>query len=541
MAVPQSAFTSRTITAVSPEWMAQRERIRLGRTLVGGTNAMQSARESYLPKRPSEDNDEYEKRLRRSKLFNKYKQTIHYLVGQVFQRQIKYQEDTAGKAKYDKAFFDSFQENVDTRGTNMSMFGELIFRAGMMDGVTFILSDYPSITQSTDEYGRTYYKNVDGEWLLRTAQADAENGWNPYWVHVEASQVLDAWLDNVDGKTVLRSFRYLEKLQREGAEGLRIQVDRIRAIFPDHWEVWEREIEGEHVLVKYGVNSLGIIPVDWFMPGGQTEETPGLTAIPALDDLAHMNLAHWQAYSDHLGLMPYVRSPIRVFNGIEFPTDPITGEAKVNAAPGMFLANLNPDVTATAMSYGVDPASVDRSFQDLKALEEYMSVYDLSLIMPRGGHSTATQMQIAAASANSALKGWVQRLQDCFENAIKKIALWTNQQDGPGLFVNDEFLLPYDSSALQQLSGMVDRGQVPLFVLYETVKKMGMVSENMTFEDSVDEKGNTVKGYLSLLADDAKRNTEKANIGFTPSFGNIPHDGQSQYKQSQQTAPMAQG
>jgi hypothetical protein len=507
-------FTSKTIAVSAPEWDAQRKRIRLSRALLGGTSAMQKAGIEYLPVRADETAEEYADRISRSVLVNYFKMTTNYLAGQVFQKQASYEKEGEGEApEYNSAFFDLFKENTDTQGTNLTLFCEQVFREGLTDGVAFILSDYPHIQLSKDEGGRTLYKDAAGEWKPRTAQADAENGWRPYWVLIKASQVLDAWLDSSGGKTVLRAFRYVETLQREKEDGTRETVKRIRAISPDQWEVWEATKDGEYERKDGGKNSLGVVPVDWFMPGeqvGATEDnegTPGLTAIPALDDLAEMNRAHWQGYSDHKGLMAYGRAPVWLLKmlGID-PNKPI------KFGPGRSCSTDNPD--ADIQSKGVDPASIDRSFQDLKGMEDYMGLYGLQLIMPKNAGVTATQAQISAASSDATLKGWVQKLKDCMENALRKIALWQGGKDGPALFINQEFRIPYSEAITQHLAGLVEKGLFSLRAFFETLKKMGLY-EDTDFE-----------GYKQELQETRAFLRENQLTEFTPGFGRFPEDGQ---------------
>ena len=501
-------LTAETVGKSSPEWDAQRERARLSRALMGGTSSMQAAGQRYLPRRQQEDGDEYKERVGRSVLLNKYKLTMNYLVGQVFQKPVKYQENADGKEQqYDSIFFERFQEDVDTQGTNISMFCKKVFREAMQDGVSFILSEYPAIRIAGDDYGRTLYQDDDGEWKPRTAEVDAEKGWRPYWVLITAAQVLDAWLDCGGGKSVLRAFRYVETLMREKENGEREEITRVRAIFPDHWEVWVSVNGKTFELDTQGANSLGFVPVDWFMPGEQTSETPGLTAIPALDDLAEMNRAHWQGYTDHKSLMVMSRAPAWLLKCLNL----IKGE-KILFGPQRYCAT--DSEAADIRSIGVDPASIDRSFEDLKAMEDYMGLYGLQLILPQNAGATATQAQIAASSSDSTLKGWVQLLVDCMENALKKIAEWQGRKDGPALLINSEFRRPYDASVIQQLASLVNNGQLPLIVLFQVLKKMDVLDEDMTFEQ-----------YTAGIDEDKKRNAEHMNMGFTPSFGSFPDDG----------------
>ena len=494
-----------TIGKRTPEWEEQLKRIALPRALMSGTTAMRAARERYLPRKVEESNEEYDERLGRAVLLNEFKRTVSYVSGQVFQKPVKYQETAEGEAAaYNEAFFEQFQENVDAQGTNLSMFTANVFREGVVDGVVFVLAEYPQIELQKDAGGRTLYKDATGEWRPRTAKADAENGWNPYLVMVKAEQVLDAWLDVTNGRAVLRSFRYLEEVKRENDDGERVDVSRVRALYPDRWEVWEAVDKGEYVLVSSGPNTLGIVPVSWFMPG---EQCGGLSAHPALDDLAEMNLAHWKAYSDHQVLMMFGRSPVWHGHRLYFINEKSEQVAPI-FGPGRFFTSSEDG--ADLRSVGVDPASIEKSFQDLRAMEEYMGLYGLQLVTQQTtGGITATQASIAAASSDSTAKGWVQKLQDCMENVLRHVALWQGEADGPALYINDEFRLPYDAASVQQEASQVRDGLSPLFVLYEMKKKMGVVSEDMTFER-----------YVALIEEDRKRN-EAQEVRNTPPFENF--------------------
>lgn len=494
-------LNSQNVGKRAPEWEAQLEYIRLPRDLMGGTAAMRRARERYLPRKVEEGDEEYTSRLKQSFLLNEFKRTVVFSSGQVFQKQVRYQEQSRGengetaRAPYDEAFFAAFQENVDTQGTNLSMFAEKVFTSGVVDGVCFNLTEYPSINQKT-ENGVTLYQADGGEWRPRTAMVDLENGWNPYWVIIRADQVLDAWLDTVNGRSVLRAFRYVESVMREDENGNRVLVERVRAIFPDHWELWESEQGSGYVQVASGENSLGFVPVTWFMPG---EQRGGLSAQSALDDLAWMNLDHWQAYSAHKELMQYGRSPVWFGRNLGVDDD-----VPLVVGSGRFITSENDG--ADLVCRGVDASSIEKSFQDLQRIEERMSLYGLQLIsQATTGGITATQASIAAASADSSLGKWVQLLQDCMENALRNVAAWRGESDGPGLFVNSEFRLPYDASAVQQESSQVRDGLSPLFVLYELKKKMGLVNEDMTFEK-----------YIALIEEDRRRN--ETATGETPLF-----------------------
>lgn len=483
-----------TIARPAPEFEEQHKRNFLPRTLLGGTAAMREARQRFLPKMSAESDDEYNARLENAVLLNILRGTLNSLAGQVFQKPVQYQAGVEGEATvYDQEFFDAFKEDVDTQGNNLSMFTEKLFREGVTDGIAFVLTDYSNVVLQRTESGQLLYQAADGQWRPKTAKADKENGWRPYFVLIPSGQVLDAWLDVVDGKASLRVFRYREIAQRENDDGTRRDIERVRVFYPDRWEVWENDgAKTEFTLIQDGVNSLGVVPVDWFMPG---ELVKGLTADPALNDLAHMNVAHWRSYADHTDLMLWVRRP--TWKATDLKNN--DGEP-LPFGPGRLIdGNEGSDLK----SVGVDPGSVAHSSADLKAKEEYMAIYGLQPITQQTGTMTATQASIAAASSDSTLKGWVQLLQDCMENALKKVAIWMGGADGPALFINNEFRLAYDPSYIAQLSAQADRGQLSVRTLLETEKRMGMFDDDFNVEEE-----------LQRIAEEKKQKDANLPAGF---------------------------
>src|SRR5688572_7708015 len=66
--------------------------LQMMRDVLGGTPALRSARETYLPKQPREKPEEYEARLKRSVQFNATKKTSTALVGMVYKENPKLKE-----------------------------------------------------------------------------------------------------------------------------------------------------------------------------------------------------------------------------------------------------------------------------------------------------------------------------------------------------------------------------------------------------------------------------------------------------------------
>lgn len=495
------SFDGKTIGRRSQEWERQLADIKMTRTLLGGTKAMRAAGQTYLPKKESESQADYEHRLKGAVLLNQTKRTLEYLAGQVFQKPVKYQEPKDGETvAYDQFFFESFKEDVDLQGTNLSMFTKKLFSEGVADGVAFCFTDYPRVNVERDGDVQ-YVVGDDGSRKPRTLEVDAQMGLRPYWVLIKAEQVLDVWLTAEGGRSVVKEFRYAEQFEKKQDDGTRIKVNRVRYYTPGAWELWEQaSANGEYVRIDGGTTNLNVIPLDWFIPG---ERKSNLTATPALEDLASMNVAHWQAFADHQQLMAFVRRPPWIGKEIEPPS----GSDAIPLSPGIVLHG---GAGADLKSVGVDPNSVQKSLEDLKDKEDKMSLYGLQMVVSNTGTMTATQAGIAAAASDSTLKGWVQLLIDTVENALKKVAQWHGQQDGPAVDINSDFRVAYDAALLALLSSMVDKGQLSKATLLETIKLMGVFSDEF-------DRGKEIEAIADEAAESAKRESQQ----YVPSFGSV--------------------
>ena len=444
------------INTVKPEWSEQAEAQELCRTLMGGTRAMRLKKDKYLPKKGSEDDEEYKRRLDTAYLDNFFQKTIIFYLGQVFKKELSYQESKnlnkpdepkKPKREFDEAFFERFKEDVDLTGSNLTVFGKRLFQAGLIDGTVFVLTDYVRVETFKDPgTGQLMFKDpADSTWKAKNKAEDERLGLRPYFILIQADQVLDAWIGFENGQMALKHFRYKEvvdePLDEDGIN--REPTTHIVAWWPHKWEKW-RDGKTGLVMLDNGPNKLGKIPVSWFIPG---EAKSGLTARPPLDDLAELNRSYWAASADHEGrLMPYVRSPVYFGKCI----DPPQGKDSVPISPAAAIFSHNPG--ASLESVGVDSGSALNSQADLKEKREAMRDYGLQTVQ---SGVTATMSENVATNASSSLKGWCADFKDCLENAHKFAAMYQGQTDGPPVFVNMEFKNTLDLNLLAHLSQAV--------------------------------------------------------------------------------------
>lgn len=464
--------TSATVETISPAFARQHEDQQLPHDLLGGTKAMIRAGARYIAKERGEDQEDYRIRLDRTVLFNVYKRTLRYLGGQVFEKAVSLGEDAGGR-------FQAFTEDVDKQGHNLTVWGRGVFEHGLNDGVTFCLVDFSKVPTRRVN-GRIEYQRQDGTWATKTEAADRENGWSPYFIHVPTESVLAGRMDYKDGRAYVSHFRYMATLEKPDGPWGTQRYQQIRAFFYDQsgnvvWQTWENESDGgkDFIMTEDGTLSIGVIPVAVFMPG---DKRTGMTAEPALIDLAELNKRHWQATSSQFNLMEYVRRPPWFGNKLGIVKE--GGEREVTFGPNCLC--LAEQDGAFLQSVGIDPGSVAAGRQELADLEDRMALYGLQLLQPKTGAITATESLRDAEENNSTLKAWALQFQDFLENAMKYVALWWGESDGPSVKINTDFANALDASFLLE---MRRAGEISRETFLGMVKGMGILPDDFDVQE----------------------------------------------------------
>ncbi len=493
-----------TVFTVSTAFELQRMDMALTRDLMGGTAAMIRAGEKYIPRsRRHETEEEFQSRLNRTVLLNAYKRTVRFLRGQVFKKPVVIEEAKKGDiiTQEQLDWFKAWSEDVNLRGNNLTDWSGTVFEAGINDGVTFCLVDYSKVPTMTGDDGGLYYLDADGQYKLKTEQADRENGWRPYFVHVPASQVIDCHVDTLNGIQVVTHFRYIEEYDVQKDEWETERRQRIRVFTPGAFQTWENTSDGASDFMLNEAMSgemkdengkpLPFVPVCIFMPG---ERRTACTAEPALQDLAELNKRHWQATSAQAELMEFVRRPVWFGRqlGENDNGDPVVFGAGT-------LINASSD-QADLKSLGVDGGSVQAGRDELHDLEGQMALYGLQLLQPDSGTSvTATEVSQDTEESVSTLQDWALRYQDFLENCFAMTGKWKGWEDGPSIKVNTELTKIVNIELLAKLQ---QAGVMSKVTLLELLKRAGMLPDDFDAEeelDRIEQENRTASGASGTL------------------------------------------
>lgn len=433
------------IHTVSDAFQKQRRDMMPCVDLMGGTDAMRRAGVRYVSI-GAQSKEEYDDRLKRTVLFNVYRRTLNFLRGQVFQKPVSIGSAKDMVSDEDLERFKVWAEDVDLRGHNLTTWSGGIFRQGLQDGVAFAIVDFSAVETRVNSNGATEYLAADGTWKPKTQAADAENGWRPYLVRVNADQVLDAWGTWENGIPSVEHFRYVENVQIPDGEWAQKSVQQIRVFrkvgASVEWETWRNSghMDTDYVLYQSGTLSIPVIPMAMFMPGDERTE---FTAEPALIDLANLNVRHWQVASGHAEMMEYVQRPVWFASGFEMKDD--SGQPIVFGAGRLLNSQ---EASSALQSVGVDSGSYASSRQELQSIEDAMAMYGLQLLQPKTGSITATESMRDTEENNSTLLNWALDYQDFLENILKLVGTWWGLEDGPSVSVNTDFSRSVDIAML---------------------------------------------------------------------------------------------
>ena len=420
-------------------------------SLLGGTRSMRAARQTYLPQDVNETDAAYNARVARSFLFNAFAKTVNSMTGKVFSKPIILKEDVPQQLV-------DMWEDIDREGRKGDMLCEEIFRHSMSYGVCHALIDMPLLPPGA------------------TLKDEQEMNHRPYWVKVTPQQLWGYRSVKIGSRRVLTQVRIYEEEVAEDGDYGEIHVQQIREISLTEWKLWRyqqkspRSKQYEWQLVARGVNTLGMVPLISFY----TKRDGFMLASPPLEDLAWMNVAHWQSSSDQRHILHVARVPILFGSGLGENADQITvgPNRLINGPENSSLQYV--EHSGSAISSGKD---------DIATIEGQMVTMGMELLLPamRGGGQTATAASLDYADVNSPLQFMAQGLGDFIEQGLRISALWLKlgEDAGGSVKVNTDFGITLrDAADVQALVQARIAGEISAETFWAELKRRNILSDD---------------------------------------------------------------
>ena len=428
-------------SVMSPSAKAQSSALTIVRDLWGGTERLRAATTSYLPKAPGERTDDYNIRLERSVFFNAFRRTVEGLCGLVFRKDPVLGDDVPPQIVED-------WENIDNAGTHGDVFLHDLMVDAEAAGHSLILVDYP--------------KTPEG---VRLTRAD-EQPLRPYWVPIKKDNVRSWRTDIRDGALVLTQLVLKEcQYVPDGRFGMKEQ-ERYRVFTDDgvdvRWELMAITADRKTVVVDEGS-----YPTQAEIPIAEVK-TSGSKSLfesdPPLIDLAHLNIAHYQQWSDYATSIHKTCVPIFVATGLNM-TGPNGETLDLVLGPNAAIVTSNPN--ASAMYVAHDGAALGSARMSLEDLKNEMGTLGLSMLAPqKRSAETAEAKRMDKATTDSALAVTARGLQDAAERAMGFHAAYYGLDDGGSIEVNRDFEgIMMDAPVMQAYGQLVAAGFPPMAVL----------------------------------------------------------------------------
>jgi hypothetical protein len=445
------ADTRNPIEIPSPQVAEHEAKRQLARDIYGGTDSMIAAGQTWLPKHPGESDTNYKIRLNSCILTNFLAQAVDKQTGKIFAKPIVLKENAL-------ADIVAICENIDRQGRNLDSFIMDVVKCAFVDGIGYILCDYPKI-----------------EGALTLAD-EKQLGARPYAINIKAEDILEIASEMINGVQTVTRIRFEEEYYKPLESGYGYEeIEQIRVLKrnPDatiSFELWQ-EFEAangttEWRMIEEGLTTfkrIYIVPI-------YTNRTCFMQGLPPNQSIAELNLRHWRSTSEQINALSFQRFAMLSAVGVQ-------DEDKIAIGPSKLLRSLNPDA-----KFGyIEPTGkgVEMGRLDLESIEKAIETASANLRIERGGQVTATAAAIDSTDSNAGLKAIALGIQDSIEQMFMYFAemLGYGADAGGEVEVNTDFgerkgtdsglqeltkgRAIGDVSRSQWLESMIWRGELP--------------------------------------------------------------------------------
>lgn len=443
----------------SPRSAAQQEGLAVVRTLWGGIEELRRQAGRFLPRAPGEDAANYLSRLNRTAFFNAFRRSVEGLAGLAFSTDPKLGDDVP------EVIVEQW-ENIDNAGTHGDVFCRQLLIDDLIDGHTAVLVEFP---------------RTGGQ---QNALSEMTGEVRPYWVPIRKHDIMSWRTEVVDGRTVLAQLVVREcTYEPTGAFG-EAEVERYRVLFraPGGIVGWRLlRVTKENTVV---VDDEGLYPTQDEIPVAEIVSAGHKSMFdsdPPLLDLAHLNVAHYQMWSDYNWSIHKTCVPFIFGSGIAQARD--DNGQPIPLTVGANTAVLVPE-SGASMGYvshsGESLGSVKAALDDLK---NDMGTLALAMLAPqKRSAETAEAKRLDKATSDSSLSTTVRGLQDGVERALYFHARYLRLDDGGSVEFNRDYEgLMMDAPVMGAFATLVQAGFPPMPVL-EALQRGGRIDDDADLE-----------------------------------------------------------
>lgn len=363
--------------------------------LLGGTQAMREASQTWLPMETRESSPSYNARLGRSILYNGYRDTLNKLSTKPFTHPITITDLPAEIAYLEK--------DVDGNNKPLEIFIREVLVNLIKYGIAHIFVAYSVIEEV-----------VEGKEI--TKAEEKRLGARVYLLCFSPTDLVGWQTEKNANKTSLVQIRVKETvIEADGDYGDK-EVNYINVFSNDTWEIHQQDVENtdKYVKIKDGVSTFGRIPLVTIY----ANKTGFMTAEPPLIDLAWMNLAHWQSYSDQKNILRFSRFGLIFGKGL--PEKMVkAGTLDIGPSTAFLVESESADMKYVEHT----GKSMEAGQKDIEDIEYKMRVLGSQPLM-KASQNTATAERIDESRTVSQLQSWIGALERGIKQALEFACEW---------------------------------------------------------------------------------------------------------------------
>jgi len=441
-----------TVETPCPQYEEMMERWDLPLDLMGGTHEMLEKREKWLPKEPREGTGAYNNRLRRTVLYNAYKRTVQVLSGLPFDRAVVV-DNVPDQLSY-------IEEDCDSDGTDLTDFANTLLTDCVGPfGKSHFYVDMPRIEERVTLADQTNYK-------IR-----------PYFTHICPKNLISWDSKKIGGKDVLTRIRIKEEVYESDGEWGYEEVEQVRVIYPDRHEIHREGKKDEWEIVDSYPNELGYIALVTVYGN----KTGFMTSEPPLEDLAWLNLRHYQKLSD-LDNIEHVAN-VPVLFGAGFAQGELDG---AEIGPNRAITATDPSATLQYVEHS--GAAINASQKSIKDLEERMASLGSDLIIRKSvDRQTLGARKIDQSESISLLQIMINNVETALQQGYQIAGEWLNLEvDDVVVTIADNLDTPDGPNTVDILAQfLIDNQGITVEQAVKEMKRRGVLSDRFKAENSV--------------------------------------------------------
>ncbi len=457
-----------------PAYLAMASRWTLIDDLLGGTRRMREVGKRYLPKQKLESDDNYNIKIEMAVLYGGLGQAIDDATNRPFSKAVTF-DGADKKAESGDNWLDEFLKNVDGAGMTADEQLREGFRTAAKYGMVHFLVDHTPVPQNA------------------TRADEQAIGARSTIVLIDPRQVIGWRSEQRGSSTILKEVRIRDVEVTIDDHWEEKTTKIVRVITPDSVTIW-RERTGENGKVDWVADA----PIPMLKDGKPLDRVPLFTAyfdrdgfmtanVP-YEDLAHLNVAHWQSTAAQRYATAFSRIAVMYITGHTPKADVTSNDApkeiKVTPASFMHLPEENAKVGFAEQS----GAAIATGADEIRTLEEQMQTLGIRPFIERSSASTATGKSIDESRDMSVAQRWIRTLESVYRDAVEFAGGWAGKPIPADFAVRifSDFVLPASQADLTTVQAARAAGDLSRETYLRELQRRGTLSPELDITRELD-------------------------------------------------------